>query len=123
MWVAEPGERADLEALVAAYLLGTAPHPPIAGVVDFYLAAKAAAVCPHAQPCLCAVHSTSSPCYVAMCSLCIGLMTSIASTDVVQLQLWSSCLSLVNSLAFGTPLSLLGNLLDHQFHADVWVGC
>ena len=46
MWVAEPAGRADLEALVAAYLLGTAPQPPIAGVVDFYLAAKAAAVRP-----------------------------------------------------------------------------
>ena len=44
LWVAEPSARADLEALVAAYLLGTAPHPPISGVVDFYLAAKAAAV-------------------------------------------------------------------------------
>ena len=46
LWVAEPAARADLEALVAAYLLGTAPHPPIDKVVDFYLAAKAAAVSP-----------------------------------------------------------------------------
>lgn len=46
LWVAEPSHRADLEALVAAYLLGTSPQPPIAAVVDFYLAAKAAAVCP-----------------------------------------------------------------------------
>ena len=52
LWVAEPGARADLEALVAAYLLGTAPQPPISGVVDFYLAAKAAAaVCGLPQQC------------------------------------------------------------------------
>ena len=44
LWVAEPGQRSDLEALVAAYLLGTAAQPPIAGVVDFYLAAREAAV-------------------------------------------------------------------------------
>lgn len=44
LWVAEPDQRADLEAIVAAYLLGSAPQPPIAGVVNFYLAAKAAAV-------------------------------------------------------------------------------
>ena len=44
VWVAEPSQRSDLEALVASYLQGTAPHPPIAAVVNFYLDAKAAAV-------------------------------------------------------------------------------
>ena len=44
MWVAEPSQREDLRILVLAYLQGTAPKPPVDNAVDFYLAAKAAAV-------------------------------------------------------------------------------
>lgn len=53
MWVAEPSARSDLEGMVAAYLLGTAPQPPIAATVDFYLAAKAAAAVRLASPICC----------------------------------------------------------------------
>lgn len=44
LWVPEPSGRDDLRALVAAYLAGTGPAPPIDPIVDFYLAAKAEAV-------------------------------------------------------------------------------
>ncbi len=44
LWVAEPGQRADQCMLVAGYLAGAAPNPPVDAVVDFYRAAKAEAV-------------------------------------------------------------------------------
>lgn len=44
MWVAEPSQREDLRILVLAYLQGTSPKPPVDSAVDFYQAAKAAAV-------------------------------------------------------------------------------
>ena len=44
MWVAEPSQREDLRILVLAYLQGTSPKPPVDNAVDFYQAAKAAAV-------------------------------------------------------------------------------
>ena len=44
LWVAEPSQRADLAALVAGYLAGAAPSPPVDAVVDFYVAAKREAV-------------------------------------------------------------------------------
>jgi midasin len=44
LWVAEPSAREDLCALVAGYLAGAAPAPPVDAVVDFYRAAKAEAV-------------------------------------------------------------------------------
>ena len=44
IWVAEPSGREDLCTLVLAYLQGTVPHPPLDGAVNFYQAAKAAAV-------------------------------------------------------------------------------
>ena len=44
MWVAEPTQREDLRILVLAYLKGTSPNPPVDNAVDFYQAAKAAAV-------------------------------------------------------------------------------
>ena len=44
MWVAEPSRREDLCTLVLAYLQGTVPHPPIDNAVNFYQAAKTAAV-------------------------------------------------------------------------------
>ncbi|KXZ56433.1 hypothetical protein GPECTOR_1g386 [Gonium pectorale] len=40
MWVPEPAGREDLAALVAAYLAGVGPSPPVDAAVDFYLAAK-----------------------------------------------------------------------------------
>ncbi|KAG2499138.1 hypothetical protein HYH03_002721 [Edaphochlamys debaryana] len=43
MWVPEPAGREDLAALVAAYLAGVGPAPPVDPAVDFYLAAKAEA--------------------------------------------------------------------------------
>ena len=49
--MAEPGARADLAALVAAYLAGAAPAVPVDAVVDFYLAARAEAVRPRPLPC------------------------------------------------------------------------
>lgn len=44
MWVAEPSRREDLCTLVLAYLQGSVPHPPVDNAVNFYQAAKAAAV-------------------------------------------------------------------------------
>ena len=44
LYLPEPNAREDLRALVAAYLGGTVPNPPVDAVVDFYLAAKAEAV-------------------------------------------------------------------------------
>lgn len=44
IWVAEPTGREDLCTLVLAYLQGTVPHPPVDNAVNFYQAAKAAAV-------------------------------------------------------------------------------
>jgi midasin (ATPase involved in ribosome maturation) len=44
VYLAEPGSREDLRAMVAAYLRDTVPNPPADAVVDFYLAAKAEAV-------------------------------------------------------------------------------
>lgn len=44
MWVAEPSRREDLCTLVLAYLQGSVPHPPIDNAVNFYQAAKTAAV-------------------------------------------------------------------------------
>ena len=44
MWVAEPSRREDLCTLVLAYLQGSVPHPPIDNAVNFYQAAKSAAV-------------------------------------------------------------------------------
>ena len=49
IYVAEPGARGDLAALVAAYLVGAAPAVPVDTVVDFYLAARAEAVRPRLQ--------------------------------------------------------------------------
>ncbi|GFR41368.1 hypothetical protein Agub_g2051, partial [Astrephomene gubernaculifera] len=43
MWVPEPAAREDLAALVAAYLAGVGPAPPVDAAVEFYLAAKAEA--------------------------------------------------------------------------------
>jgi MoxR-like ATPase len=43
LWVAEPSAREDLCALVAGYLAGAAPAPPVDAVVDFYRSAKAEA--------------------------------------------------------------------------------
>ena len=45
IWVAEPEGREDLCNLVRAYLQGSVPHPPVDNAVNFYQAAKAAAVC------------------------------------------------------------------------------
>ena len=50
IYVAEPGARADLAALVAAYLVGAAPAVPVDAVVDFYLAARTEAVRPWLFP-------------------------------------------------------------------------
>ena len=44
MWVSEPSRREDLCTLVLAYLQGSVPHPPIDNAVNFYQAAKSAAV-------------------------------------------------------------------------------
>jgi MoxR-like ATPase len=44
LYLPEPSAREDLRALVASYLGGTVPHPPVDAVVDFYLAARAEAV-------------------------------------------------------------------------------
>lgn len=44
VWVPEPSQREDLAALVAAYLAGAGPAPPIDPVVELYQAAKAEAV-------------------------------------------------------------------------------
>lgn len=44
IWVAEPSRREDLCSLVRAYLQGSVPHPPIDNAVNFYQAAKSAAV-------------------------------------------------------------------------------
>ena len=49
--MAEPGARADLAALVAAYLVGAAPAVPVDAVVDFYLAGRAEAVRLWSPPC------------------------------------------------------------------------
>ena len=43
-YFAEPTARADLRAVVAEYLSGAAPNPPLDAVVDFYVAAKHEAV-------------------------------------------------------------------------------
>lgn len=43
IWVAEPSAREDLCALAHSYLSPCCPNPPVDGVVDFYLAAKAEA--------------------------------------------------------------------------------
>ena len=53
IWVAEPSRREDLCTLVLAYLQGSVPHPPIDNAVNFYQAAKSAAVslCVAMQPC------------------------------------------------------------------------
>jgi len=48
IWVAEPTGREDLCTLVLAYLQGTVPHPPVDNAVNFYQAAKTAAVRLHA---------------------------------------------------------------------------
>lgn len=51
-YIAEPTARADLRAVVAEYLSGAAPNPPLDAVVDFYVAAKHEAVsnlCTHAS--------------------------------------------------------------------------
>ena len=50
-WVAEPTGREDLCTLVLAYLQGTVPHPPVDNAVNFYQAAKIAAVRFHAFHC------------------------------------------------------------------------
>eukprot|EP00955_Chlamydomonas_euryale_P066431 359544-Chlamydomonas_euryale.AAC.5 len=45
LWVPEPSQREDLQALVHTYLAGVGgPAPPVDAVVDFYLAAKTGAV-------------------------------------------------------------------------------
>jgi hypothetical protein len=44
LWVPEPRGREDLALLVAGYLAGAAPAPPVEAVVDLYVAAKQAAV-------------------------------------------------------------------------------
>ena len=44
--VPEPTAQSDLEAIAAAYLAGTAPHPPVTQAVDLYRKAKQAAVRP-----------------------------------------------------------------------------
>lgn len=44
MYVSEPTALADLRAVVAEYLAGAAPNPPLDAVVDFYIAAKHEAV-------------------------------------------------------------------------------
>ena len=44
IWVAEPSSREDMQSLVMSYLEGTGPRPPVDSLVDFYTAAKAAAV-------------------------------------------------------------------------------
>lgn len=46
IFVHEPSSREDLRQLVLSYLQGTAVAPPADAVVDFYLAAKSAAVQP-----------------------------------------------------------------------------
>ena len=46
LWVPEPSSQADLEAIAASYLAGTAPHPPVQQAVELYRAAKLAAVRP-----------------------------------------------------------------------------
>ncbi len=51
IWVAEPTGREDLCTLVLAYLQGTVPHPPVDIAVNFYQAAKTAAVRSHACNC------------------------------------------------------------------------
>ena len=51
IWVAEPTGREDLCTLVLAYLQGTVPHPPVDNAVNFYQAAKTAAVRFHAFHC------------------------------------------------------------------------
>ena len=45
-YVSEPTALADLRAVVAEYLSGAAPNPPLDAVVDFYVAAKHEAVSP-----------------------------------------------------------------------------
>ncbi|CAL5218660.1 g365 [Coccomyxa viridis] len=40
MYISEPTALADLRAVVAEYLAGAAPNPPLDAVVDFYIAAK-----------------------------------------------------------------------------------
>ncbi len=55
IWVAEPAGREDLCTLVLAYLQGTVPHPPVDNTVNFYQAAKTAAVRPHTFHKLCCV--------------------------------------------------------------------
>ncbi len=44
MYISEPTALADLRAVVAEYLAGAAPNPPLDAVVDFYIAAKHEAV-------------------------------------------------------------------------------
>lgn len=46
IYVHEPSSREDLRQLVLSYLHGTAVAPPADAVVDFYQAAKSAAVHP-----------------------------------------------------------------------------
>ena len=43
-YISEPTALADLRAVVAEYLSGAAPNPPLDAVVDFYTAAKHEAV-------------------------------------------------------------------------------
>ena len=43
-YISEPTALSDLRAVVAEYLSGAAPHPPLDAVVDFYTAAKHEAV-------------------------------------------------------------------------------
>lgn len=49
-YIAEPTARTDLRAVVAEYLSGAAPNPPLDAVVDFYVAAKHEAVSKSCAP-------------------------------------------------------------------------
>ena len=44
LWVPEPSQQEDLEAVAAAYLQDSSPQPPVQQAVALYRAAKQAAV-------------------------------------------------------------------------------
>ena len=46
LWVPEPSQQEDLEAVAAAYLQDSSPQPPVQQAVALYRAAKQAAVRP-----------------------------------------------------------------------------
>lgn len=66
LWVAEPESREELCSIAAAYLADAVPNPPLGAIVDFYIDAKAEAVCtqscrPCRYDCLLFVHLLWSP--------------------------------------------------------------